>query len=94
LHRREVTKGCKKASKELKLGILSTCLNQSSSEILYEEKSERYGLVEIAQNTRITSFSFLLVQLVGELEDDLLDLLHTVPVQVAGLFLQGLQGFP
>ncbi len=39
-------------------------------------------------------FSFLLVQLVGELEDDLLDLLHTVPVQVAGLFLQGLQCFP
>jgi hypothetical protein len=48
----------------------------------------------IAQMTRITSFSFLLVQLVGELEDDLLDLLHTVPVHVAGLFLQGLQCFP
>jgi hypothetical protein len=36
----------------------------------------------------------VLVQLVGELEDDLLDLLHTVPVQMAGLFLQGLQCFP
>jgi hypothetical protein len=36
----------------------------------------------------------VLVQLVGELEDDLLDLLHTVPVQMAGLFLQGLQRFP